>query len=149
MTAKSGLPAREEIMEALYKLVSEAYAFKTRERDLRDYADVSTDDMPYIGMAEGSETTVDGNKMLPRTILEVEFYIYVNAAKDKKTPAKALNDPLDAVSGILKPNPLTGVLDLEGLVDSVYKEGRTVKVPGYGGGVGVAIVPLKIQVPWI
>lgn len=144
---------KEQIMMALFKLLSSSSSYETASRRLQLWGDVGSADKPALFLVEKEENHQRGTDITPavRTI-NADVYIYTDAGKDQSiTPITVLNNLIDAIDpnagGVLAPNPLTGTQTLGGLVWDCYIDGKIMKDAGDLDGDGIAIIPLKIVIP--
>jgi hypothetical protein len=140
---------REAILTSLFALVSGAAPFVTASRRMRLWSDVPSSDKPAIFMTEHGENYLRASEAVPEAVtIDVDLYIYIDAGKDQSiVPSSILNPLIDAVDTALKPNILTGLQTLGGLVSHCWIEGKILKDPGDLDGDGVAVIPIKILVP--
>ena len=137
--------SREQIMTALFALVSSSPGLVTSFRRLRLWSDVPSGEKPALFMYERAEKISNGNADLPITELNVDLFIYIDAGKDQSiAPITVLNPLVDAVVNALKPGPAFRSQTLGGLVSRCYIDGQIMKEPGDLDGDGIAIIPVKI-----
>jgi len=140
---------RENIITALFNLVSASANFATASRRLQLWSSVSSSEKPAIFVTERGDTYARASEAVPEAVtIEADIYIYTDAGKDQSiVPASLLNPLIDAVDAALAPNPLTFVQTLGGLVSHCWIEGKILKDAGDLDGDGVAVIPVKILVP--
>ena len=139
---------RENIITALFNLVSASATFATASRRLQLWSSVPSSEKPAVFVVERGDTYRRASEAVPEAVtLEVDIYIYTDAGKDQSlVPASILNLLIDAVDTALAPNTLTGLQTLGGLVSHCWIEGKIMKDPGDLDGDGVAVIPVKILV---
>jgi hypothetical protein len=140
---------RENIITALFNLVSASASFATASRRLQLWSSVPSSEKPALFLAERSDTYARSSEALPEAVtMEVDIYLYTDGGKDQSiVPASILNPLIDAIDTALAPSPLTGLQTLGGLVSHCWIEGKIMKDPGDLDGDGVAVIPVKILVP--
>jgi hypothetical protein len=140
---------RENIISALFNLVSTAASFATASRRLKLWSNVSSSEKPALFLVERGDNYVRGSEAVPEAVtMQLEIYIYTEAGKDQSiVPASVLNPLIDAIDTALAPNHLTGLQTLGGLVSHCWIEGKIMKDAGDLDGDGVAVIPVKILVP--
>lgn len=151
-------PTRNQVMTALFALVSSAAPFAWTERKVRLWGDVPQDQRPYLGMGERQENNAGNTRGLAGAPVvrtwHAEFFVYTwakdlvgSAPPGSPVPADLLNPLLDAIEDAMQPDALTGRQTLGGLVTHAWIVGDTLKVPGDIDGDGMAIIPVSILVP--
>lgn len=137
--------SREQIMQALFALVTASPAFVTKSRRLRLWGEVPSGEKPAIFMYERDDNYTNGKNYLQIVEMNVDLYIYIDAGKDQSiAPITALNPLVDAVDAALAPSRATGRQTLSGLVSNCYIDGKVMKDPGDLDGDGIAVIPVKI-----
>ena len=138
---------REQIMSALFALVSGSASFVTASRRLKLWGDVSSAEKPAIFQYERDDEYKGADRHLPPTVtMNVELYVYTAPGMDSGiTPVSILNPLLDAIDAVLKPGPgAGGKQTLGGLVSHCWIDGKIMKDPGDLDGDGIAMIPIKI-----
>jgi len=140
------MPSREQIMSALFALVSGSSPFVTKARRLKLWTDVSEAEKPAIFQYERDDIYSNGKQYLPIVEMNVELYVYTAPGMDSGvTPISMLNPLLDAIDSALRPGPAAnGRQTLGGLVSHCYIDGKVMKDPGDIDGDGIAVIPVKI-----
>ncbi len=140
------MPNREQIMQALFALVSGSAPFIKASRRLKLWTDVPESEKPAIFQYERDDVYSNGKQYLPIVEMNVELYVYTAPGMDSGvTPISILNPLLDAIDASLKPSPAAGGRQtLGGLVSHCYIDGKVMKDPGDIDGDGIAIIPIKI-----
>ncbi len=137
--------AREQIMQALFALVSGSSSYVTASRRLRLWTDVSSGEKPAIFQYERDDMYANGKNYLPIVEMSVDLFVYIDAGKDQSiAPITVLNPLIDAIDAALKPSPVTNKQTLGGLVSHCYIDGKVMKDPGDIDGDGIALIPIKI-----
>jgi hypothetical protein len=136
---------REQIMTALFAVVSASPAFVTKSRRLQLWDTVSANNKPAIFMYERDDFYKGADRYLPPTVtMSVDLFIYTAPGTDSGiTPISILNPLIDAIDAALKPG-LNGRQTLGGLVSHCYIDGKIMKDPGDIDGDGIAVIPVKI-----
>lgn len=152
---------REQIFKALWALndgiqfdmsMNDTPSMRTwavRERKLRLFSDVSSDEKPYIAQVEHGEEAVKVRNLPYRWTYQAQWFVYQDNAE---IPAIINNNILDAITTCLKPRPADpGFFDnrntLMGLVYDCYIEGEVFKDPGDIDNQGMMVVPIRLLVP--
>jgi len=137
---------REQIMQALFALVSGSSSFVTASRRLKLWTDVSEAEKPAIFQYERDDVYSNGKQYLPIVEMNVELYVYTAPGMDSGvTPISILNPLIDAIDAALRPGPASnGRQTLGGLVSHCYIDGKVMKDPGDIDGDGIAVIPIKI-----
>lgn len=123
--------------------------FLTRERKLRLFSDVSSDQKPYISQVEHAEQYTKIRNQPYRRVFDVQWFVY----HDNNTiPTIVNNNILDAIENALKPKPTdVGFFEnrntLHGLVWDCYIEGEVFKDPGDIDNQAMMVIPIKLLVP--
>lgn len=140
---------REQIFCALFELLEQVPGFTTAERRLRHWNDVGSSEQPYLCLAQGQQSVIQGDPakgVKPKWTLSADIYIYVKT--DDEPPSSLLNPLLDAVEQALQPqNPdINQWQTLGGLVTHCWIEGTIETDEGTLGDQAVAIIPINILV---
>jgi hypothetical protein len=142
------MPAdREAVMTALYDLAVSAAGFKSSGRDLAHWS--ATVAQPALYVVDGEEDMPADPYNMPRpSKMAAELWIYTKGEErpDNSRP-KALNALLDAIEAAFRPDPVTNVQDLGGVVENCWIEGQIFKAPGHTDGQAVAVIPIVMIVP--
>lgn len=139
--------SREQIMSALFALVSGSASFVTAARRLKLWTDVPAGEKPAIFMYERGDDYKGAERYTPPIVtMNVDLFIYTAPGMDSGvTPISILNPLVDAVDAALKPGPGAGGRQtLGGLVSHCYIDGKIMKDAGDIDGDGVAVIPVKI-----
>lgn len=138
---------RETVLNALFALLVNASQFKTKGRKFIHWSQVDPDARPAMFLVEKTEDETVQDFAAPTIgVIEVTVIIYVNT-QDAEIPAAILNPIIDALDNAIRPTAMQTRQTLGGLVENVWKEGKTIKIPGDIDGDGMAFIPLKILVP--
>lgn len=158
----ASIVSREAVMEALFaklKLAvlrppapTDTKAFNYYARNWIAYNQLGDNQKPALFMLEEDEDAERRRAgMPPRRLTMAVKGVIVTSSKDLAIPAAALNPLLDAIDDILapNPNPNLGILQqtLGGVTYDAWISGRIIKVPGYGDGIAVAVVPISVLIP--
>ncbi len=157
------VPSREAIFSALFARVSAATitvnggsapAFITASRRIKLWTDVQPSQQPALFQTEHSEMVAPKPRGLPQKItLEAMLYIYsASGTNSGDVPATTVNNLIDAVSNTLQPQTPQeigqNVCTLGGLAAHCWIEGRIFKDPGDLDGQALAMIPVKILIPY-
>lgn len=139
---------REAIYAALFELVSNVPGVIVAERRLRHWNDVKPVEQPYLCVAQGNQTTTQGNPVKglhAKWLMEAEIYVYVQTT-GKKIPGSVLNPIIDAIEQALAPSfpDIQLCQTLGGLVHHCWIEGTIETDEGTLGDQAVAIIPISI-----
>lgn len=152
---------RERVFSALWALnegiefdmsMSDTPVMKTwkiRERKLRLFSDVPSEQKPYIAQVEHGEEITKVRNLPYRRVWNAQWFVYHDNAK---IPAIINNNILDAIESCLKPKVQDpGFFEnrntLMGLVYACYIEGEIFKDPGDIDNQAMMVVPIKLLVP--
>lgn len=143
---------RESAIAALLNVVASAYPWKLGpSRRLKLWSDVTAANRPACFVFEGGEETYSWSEPgIPKRMLDVRLFIYLNAKDQSVSGASLVNDVMDsldrafAVSGADFPQ---GRNTLGGTVHQCRIDGKLLKDPGDLDGDALVIVPVKIILP--
>ena len=139
---------REQVFQAMFDLVSQAYKYKRTGRKLVLWHQVEASDRPSLFQHEMDEEITGGDDgRPPLCLLHANLFIYT-WAKDVEVPATLLNPLIDSVFQALAPSPMTGKNNL-GLpfVDHCWIKGKIFKDTGDIDGDGLAVIPVVVRMP--
>lgn len=142
---------REQIAVALFDLLKERGAWKYAGRRLRMWTDMPPEHFPALFLTEWTEQrSYQGEGLPPGDIINYQVFVYCQTrdVAEGYVPTTQLNDLLEELDLALAPNVMTGRCDLGGLVSHAWIEGETLKFPGDLDGEGIAIIPVKVLVPY-
>jgi hypothetical protein len=144
--------SRETAIEALTRLVADAYAWKVRPaRRLKLWSDVPAMNRPSCFLFEGGEETYSWSESaLPKRCLEVKIFAYLNAKDPSAIGAALINnvmDALDSAFALSGSDLALGRKTLGGAVHHCRIDGKALKDPGDLDGDALLIVPVKIVLP--
>lgn len=152
-------PTREAVFSALFaRLQTIGSAFTTYSRRMLDYSVIPPSLMPILILWEQPEETVWPNRGTKKDYWEAFiFIVFKNSSRPSQNDpttatagATIINPLLDAVRTVLEPDdPTEGELTLDGLVQWVRVDGRTLIETGdtESDGIGGAVIPIRILVP--
>jgi hypothetical protein len=143
---------RESAMEALVSLLAGAYAWKTGPtRRLKLWSDVPAASRPACFLFEGGHETYTWTEgAVPKRVIDVKVFIYLNAKDPSVSGASLVNGVMDALdvgfalSGTDVP---FGRKTFGGSVYNCRIDGEVLKDPGDLDGDALLIVPVKIILP--
>jgi hypothetical protein len=141
------MATREQVMAALFVLLSASSTFKTSGRRLRDPESVNGGDRPALFVIEANENYDRQASNVPaKHYMHVWAIIYTDVGDDDTAiPATQINAALDALDTAMKPdNTISRQLTLGGLVQSCIIDGEVMRASGDVNGKGVTAVPIKI-----
>jgi hypothetical protein len=137
---------REDVMQALFGLVTAGGAFATAGRRLLMANQVAEQPAVFVRNA-GEHWERSHTRMPPKVTMEIEIWLYSRGGADPSMPpAVALNVLIDTVGRALSAFP-GDAQTLGGLVTHAWIEGAVELWPGDLDGQAIAIVPVKILVP--
>ncbi len=147
-----GATQREVAIQALQSLLAGAYPWKSEPaRRLKLWSDVAVMSRPACFLFEGGqEIYAWSESALPKRVIEVKLFIYLNAKDPAVVGAALLNDVMDALDeafAISGADLATGRNTLGGAVYHCRIEGKTLKDPGDLDGDALLIVPVKLILP--
>lgn len=144
---------RELILTDLFNTIAATSNFTTRLRKWVQIQQTVEAERPMLLMLEDDEDWVRPRANMPpvRIFLQVTFLIYV-WTNGHDNPAQILNDLLDPITEVLRPDDSNQVLgqyrqSLNGKAYDAWITGKVIKVPGYRDGNGLAVIPVKVLVP--
>jgi hypothetical protein len=151
-------PSREEIMQALFKLLKNADGFVSYSRRMAQATDVPEKLQPALIMYEVNEKNRSTSKGTPpinylfvKVIILAKVPHSTKWSPDQRGGAEILNPLMDAVEAAVTFDPFGGLQTLGNLVERVIwdEEDETIKDVGDtdANGQAIAIMPLKIIVP--
>lgn len=144
---------RNRYFDALETLVKTVADFKLVSRRMKLYHECNVaQDFPAMFIMSPTEqySRELGEGVPSRVVIEATIFIYLAGGKDisaSAVPMNALNDIMDKVDDVLKPNPLTAKQTLGGIVSHCWIEGEVIKEPGDLDGEGIIAIPIKMLVP--
>jgi len=147
-----GAMLRETAIEALGRVVAEAYVWKQPPaRRLKLWTDVPTTNRPACFLYEGGQETYSWSETaLSKRIIEIKIFIYLNAKDPGTIGAALINDVLDALDSAFALSGGDIALGRNTLGGAAYHcriDGKTLKDPGDLDGDALVIVPVKIVLP--
>jgi hypothetical protein len=138
---------REQIMEALFALLTSVATFPTSGRRLMLWSNVP--EQPALFLRDGPETYAarQARGQPAKVTLTAECWIYVQTRDVNAAPIVALNNLVDAVHAVLVPAAGQECQTLGGLVSHCWIEGRVEKDCGDLDGLGqaIAVIPINIM----
>ena len=143
---------RESAILGLMNLVGNAYPWKTGPmRRLKLWSDVPAASRPACFLFEGGQETYSWSESaLPKRIIEVRLFVYLNAKDPSAAGASLANtvmDAFDAAFGLSGSDVFLGRNTLAGTVYSCRIDGKVLKDPGDLDGDGLLILPVKLVLP--
>jgi len=139
---------RESIYAALFTVVSGAYAFTTKTRRIKEYADVDQATQPALLQVELGEKWNARVGAPPVVTLSARLFLYCESNDPTSPVATQMNAALDAVTAALAPplaphGPFRQTLG--GLVQHAGIAGEITIAEGLSGQ-SEAVIPLEILV---
>jgi hypothetical protein len=146
--------SREQVFQALFTLLSNAYPWNFTSRRLQLWDTVQIVQRPALFLFEGCPETYtwrQGQVSIPIITLQADVVVYTDASsKDPSfVPATQINDICDALDSALAPEPAYRRQTLGGLVDHCRIDGEVKKVPGDIDGDGMIWASILINLPYI
>ncbi len=109
------------------------------------WADVPVEQRPAMYMCQKPDAYKRTDRVPAIVTLSVDLFIYTYTPPgDDYVPSTAMNNILDAVDALLKPNAWEQEQTLGGLVTHCWIEGEIVISPRDLDNDGLAVVPIKI-----
>lgn len=143
---------REAAIEALIGVVADAYAWNLGPaRRLKLWNDVPPASRPACFLFEGGQEAYSWTEgALPKRIIEVKLFVYLNAKDPGVVGAALLNEVMDALDSAFALSGGDIVVGRNTLGGAAYHcriDGKTLKDPGDLDGDAVLIAPVKIILP--
>jgi hypothetical protein len=138
---------REQIMSALFSLLTSTANFPTSGRRLMLWSNVA--EQPALFLRDGPETYAprQARGQPAKVTLTAECWVYVQTRDVNAVPIVALNNLIDGIVAVLQPLPSLECQTLGGLVSHCWIEGKIEKDAGDLDGLGqaIAIIPINIM----
>ena len=147
-------PTREQVALALFTLleslkISGNPAFVTTSRRPQLWASTTSFPALYMGNPKESYEYQHGTSSPAHITLDFDIFIYINVSDPNVTPDTQMNSLIDAIEAALQGTPATnGVQSLGGIVDHCWIEGSVLRAPGYLNGQGMALMTIRVLVPF-
>lgn len=143
---------RESAIGALAATVANAYPWKLGPaRRLKLWSDVPAASRPACFLFEGGQEIYSWAEIgLPKRVIEVKIFIYLNAKAPGVAGAALLNEMMDILDAALAPTGSDIALGRNTLSGKVYQcriDGKALKDPGDLDGDALLIVPIKLILP--
>ncbi|MCI0466794.1 MAG: hypothetical protein L0Y57_07295 [Beijerinckiaceae bacterium] len=143
---------RESAIAALLNVLAGAYPWKLGPaRRLKLWSDVPASSRPACFLFEGGqESYLWSENALPKRILEIRIFIYLNAKDPSIAGAALLNGVADALDAAFAQSGNDIVLGRNTLGGTVYHcriDGKVLKDPGDLDGDALLIVPVRLVLP--
>jgi hypothetical protein len=143
---------RESAIGALMNIVANAYPWKLGPvRRFKLWSDVPVTSRPACFLFEGGQETYSWSESaVPKRIIEVRLFIYLNAKDPSIAGAALLNgvmDAFDAAFSLSAGDIVLGRNTLGGTVYNCRVDGKVLKDPGDLDGDALLIVPVKLALP--
>ena len=147
-----GVTPRESAIGALMNIVASAYPWTLGPaRRLKLWSDVPSASRPACFLFEGGQETYSWSESaLPKRIIEVKLFVYLNAKDPSTVGAALLNGVMDALDTALALSGGDLVLGRNTLNGTAYHckiDGKALKDPGDLDGDALLIVPIKLILP--
>lgn len=138
--------SREAAISALMSLVAGAYPWKVPpSRRLKLWGDVPPSSKPCCFLFEGGVETYEWQQsVVPKRVIEVRLFVYIDTKDPHTIGASKLNEIMDAIDVALAPSPGSTQTNLAGTASWARISGNPMKDPGDIDGDGIMIVPVKI-----
>lgn len=147
------MASREQIVTALFKLLSTSSEFVTSGRRNTNPESLDPTQTPALFLVENQDKWIwsqSGYNNLAKREMRLYAILYndVGSANASAVPNTIINNALDAIEAAMMPDdPVNGVLTLGGLVQSVTIDGDTQRSSGETTGKALAVVPIRILFP--
>lgn len=143
---------RESAIGALINIIANAYPWKLGPvRRLRLWNDVPAASRPACFLFEGGQDTYSWTEgAIPKRLIEVRVFVYLNAKDPNIVGAALLNGVMDAFDSAFRlsgSDLISGRNTLGGLVYNCRIDGKALKDPGDLDGDAMLIIPVKIILP--
>ncbi len=143
---------REDAVEALLSLIVHAHDWKLGPaRRLKLWSDVPPMSRPACFLFEGGQETYSWSESaLPKRVLDLKIFVYLNAKNPNVVGAAHINDVMDALDAAfaLRGNDIAlGRNTLGGAVYHCRIDGKILKDPGDLDGDALLIAPVKLILP--
>jgi hypothetical protein len=143
---------RESAIAALINLVANAYPWTLGPvRRLKLWSDVPAANRPACFLFEGNQETYSWSESaLPKRIIEVRLFVYLDAKDPSVVGATLVNNVMDAFDNafvISGGDVILGRNTLGGTVYNCRIDGKILKDPGDLDGDALLIVPVKLVLP--
>lgn len=139
---------RNEIYDAIFDRLKTIPGLRTTGQRVKLWTEVAKNDQPALFMTSGGTETYTQVRGAGNSVnADCTLYFYSSDGDDPSAvPMDALNDFMDALDAMLKPNPVTGVCDfgMQNEVSHIWIEGDVLKDPGDLDGQALAVIPLKV-----
>jgi hypothetical protein len=143
---------RESAIGALMNIVSNAYPWKLGPaRRLKLWSDVPAASRPACFLFEGGQEAYTWSETaIPKRIIEVRLFVYLNAKDPSTAGAALLNgvmDAFDTAFALSGADVISGRKTLGGTVYNCRIDGKALKDPGDLDGDALLIVPVRLILP--
>jgi hypothetical protein len=143
---------REVAIEALRRLLADAYPWRLGpSRRLKLWSDVPAANRPACFIYEGGQETYSWSETaLPKRVIEVKIFVYLNAKDPGAVGATLVNKVMDAIDDafrLIGGDIISGRNTLNGAAYHCRIDGKTLKDPGDLDGDALLIAPVKIVLP--
>jgi hypothetical protein len=143
---------RDNAIGALINVVGNAYPWKLGpSRRLKLWSDVPAASRPACFLFEGGqETYFWSESAIPKRVIEIRLFVYLNAKDPSIAGASLLNSVMDAFDtafALTGGDVVSGRNTLGGKVYNCRIDGKALKDPGDLDGDALLIVPVKLILP--
>jgi hypothetical protein len=143
---------RESAIGALMNIVANAYNWKFGPaRRLKLWSDVPAASRPACFLFEGGQETYSwSGNAIPKRVIEVKLFVYLNAKDPSVAGSALLNSVMDAFDTAFTlsgGDVVSGRNTLGGTVYNCRIDGKALKDPGDLDGDALLIVPVKLILP--
>ena len=143
---------RETAVEALFAALQTSASFKTASRRNRDPEGLDPTATPALFLVESNDSwdRTAGYNMLAKRGMKLWAIVYIDVGPTdlNSIPSSFINDTLDAIEALFKPdNPITDTFTLGGLVQACLLDGDSQRSPGDITGKALAVVPIRMLFP--
>lgn len=144
------MTTRESAIGALVNIVTDAYPWKLGPaRRLKLWSDVPAANRPACFLFEGGQETYSWTETgLPKRVIEVKIFVYLNAKDPGISGATLLNEMMDTLDVAFAPTGSDIALGRNSLHGTAYQcriDGKALKDPGDLDGDALLIVPIKLD----
>ncbi len=139
---------REDILSALWTLISASPAWQTASRRLQFWTEDQIEQPAIYMRLDGESFAARKGYGIPQeVVLKVSFFIYALTDAVTAVPSQAVTPLLDALDAAIADDPTepNGRQTLGGLVQDVWREGETVIVTGEPDNQAAAVGQIHIR----
>lgn len=145
------MATREQIMAALFTVLSGTSTFITKGRRNRDPEGLKPAQTPALFLVEHDDewNRKTGINAPAVRLLNAKAILYIDTGADENAiPSTFINNALDSMEAAFAPDNLVlGTFTLGGLVRACHLDGTSTRASGDVTGKGLVVVPIRILMP--